>query len=1217
MRNSKKSLMRPLLKVFVAASVLLALTAPHADGSYFHANVKEGAEFLVFDVRFPGFMPSGTYFSFWNGGFYPVGGAFYGGIFTRGPGKKGGPENQKHGTPWTYWGDKAYGGDRPRPVYIGKYTDANGAGGEGSAAAVGGAKPFLRRDVWFTMCKRIWKPAEKNAPYRYEGWWIKDQGTGKWHLSAVMRIPAPVTGYKNWSTFVEELAKGADRVIDIRRFYCRLNREWHSVDTVTMENSFKARFTLTDNGSTFSYQDPIDHKAGTTGKTSWTVKQPRKPVFEKPVVEKVEARALGGQVAVRWSIPETAVPQLGYRIEVLAANGKPITVLTEMSPHIQMKTIDIKGGRAKSVRITVFDIFDNQVTTVVPVSVGKALAGKKASGKTRAGLGYALFKLDDKGSLETRPDLAPLREKDGWGKKTKEGFMRSGILPSLVLPPREMWDRKRSQYAVQYTGNLHVPKSGFYIFELAAAGYSRLQIDGETVGDNGFLANPSARRYLTCLKEGPHAIELLYCKKAWVNKRGRCELRWEGPGMPLRAFVKSDLTVPGGDVPILTTLCTPSDGKKQSNVVDISVAIKGRGKTVSRVDVFCGDLILGQLTQPPFELKKRVLPDGEFDIFARVVYEDGKRTVDSNRIPYKSKGKVVVEPWKQNFIGVQGAGLGGVKEVTDGGLSMRVTGDSHWFLSQEVAGDFSLTGRLVDFPTRTWKDPVYGYVKPRSWMGLMYTIKPGIEPCFYNSYGFYRLAGEGWRGTPCHGDLAGSRRTRYQYPDETGNWIRLERRDMLFSTFRSQDGKTWKLVRHALIGSRSRHAWSKGVAGVTFRQQASDPGGGWAQGQMDHVVLKKGKIQSSPKRSAVTPEDARLFKGRVIAVVQSPSQPKVWYARTYGNGILKSVDGGSRWKEANGNLTKGKGAAQYVRSVAVHPKDENVVLAGVGTWEGGKSSGGLYKTKDGGRSWRRVSDAIDFDGKGPSTLLGEVISFNPHQPNVVAAGGESKGLFQSKDSGESWQRVAVEKALNCKAQRISSLQFNKSLDGQLTVGTFPDAEFNAVGLGTPACKIPEQQGGGIFSVGEKKTRWGLRPYPGFGFPTVHLNHPRGFSGEGFFSTTRGAFKWHRYGQIYSWPNIPHDTFYSQVAVGKDSKGQRDVFVAAPFSSDDSNPISVYSKGKLAKQATSPVPLNAGISGIVFDLSDPNKRLFVCNRHGILRSNDQGKTYEHVHKTAGK
>ena len=118
-------------------------------------------------------------------------------------------------------------------------------------------------------------------------------------------------------------------------------------------------------------------------------------------------------------------------------------------------------------------------------------------------------------------------------------------------------------------------------------------------------------------------------------------------------------------------------------------------------------------------------------------------------------------------------------------------------------------------------------------------------------------------------------------------------------------------------------------------------------------------------------------------------------------------------------------------------------------------------------------------------------------------------------------------------------------------------------------------------------------------------------------TTRGAFKWHRAGLIHSWPNIPHDSFYSPVAAGKDSKGHRDILVAAPFSSDDNNPISIFAKGKLAKSASSPVPLNAGISGIAFDLSDPSNRLFVCNRHGILRSNDRGKTYELVHKTSEK
>ena len=90
MQNVNIRLMRPLIKAFVMGSLLLSILVPKANGSYYNANVKEGAEFIMFDVRFPGFMPSGTYFSFWNGGFYPVGGAFYGGVFTRGPGIKAG-----------------------------------------------------------------------------------------------------------------------------------------------------------------------------------------------------------------------------------------------------------------------------------------------------------------------------------------------------------------------------------------------------------------------------------------------------------------------------------------------------------------------------------------------------------------------------------------------------------------------------------------------------------------------------------------------------------------------------------------------------------------------------------------------------------------------------------------------------------------------------------------------------------------------------------------------------------------------------------------------------------------------------------------------------------------------------------------------------------------------------------------------------------------------
>lgn len=1197
-----------LLKMFSLVSVLLVSTSRTGNASYYHANVKEGAECFLFDVRFP-FMPSGTYFSFWNGGFYPVGGSFYGGVFSRGPGKHGGEENQRHGTPWTYWGSEAYSGDRPRPVYIGEYTVANAAGGEGSVAAVGGAKPFLRKGVWFTMCKRVWEPAEKNADYRYEGWWIKDNESGVWHLSAVMRIPAPVTGYRGWSTFVEEIAKGADRVIDMRGFYCRLKGEWHSVDTFSMDNKYQARFTLLENDTVIHYEDPVEHDAGTKGKTSWTVKQPARPSFEEPLVDNLKAGALESQVSVQWEIPETSNPQLGYHIEVLGAGGHVVAEHREMMPHIRIKIINTAGKKAERVRLTVTDVFDQTVTREISLSDGKASKAVAAKGEVRAGLGYELFKLDEQDTLESIPDLAALRSTDGWEENAKAGYMRSGILPRLEMPPREMWDRKRSQFAVRYAGNLNVPKTGFYVFELAAGGNSQLRIDGKVIGDNGFLGNPSARRYLTSLEAGVHAFELRYAKRAWENNDGFCSLRWEGPDMPLRSFTQSDFSVlDDGDVPVLKAACKPVGGP--SNLVDIAVEVETRGQAVSRIDVFCGELILGQLTEAPYALRNQVLPAGDFDICARVVYDEGRRTVDSNWIPYASGGAIEVEGWTQKLIGVQGAGLGVVKNDDAGKLDLRVTGDSHWFLSQEVEGDFSVTGRVVDFSRRTWRDPVYGYVKSRSWLGLMFALKGGGEPCFYNSYGFYRLAGEGWRGTPCHGDLGGSRRTDYQYPEEAGDWIRLERNGMLFSTLRSKDGKTWELARYGLISPRSHHAWRKGAVGVTFRQQASNPGGGWAQGHLDQLELESGTPTHSVAHLPVEAEDARLFKGRVLSVVQAPSEPNRWYARCYGGTILKSTDRGVHWAPVAGAPTV-KGADSFVRSIAVHPKNPEVLLAGVGKVENGKALGGLYRSEDGGATWKLVCDAIDFDGQGPSVFLGEVLSFNPMNPDQVAAGGESLGLFQSLDGGKTWQHVAVEKPLKLKAHRIASLHYNSLMDGHLTVATFPDSEFGASGLGEPGLKLPEQIGGGLYSVGEKNIYWGMDPYEGFGFTSAHMHQANGNRGVGYFMSSRGALKWHRSGIMHSWPNIPQNGFYT--ALGGVSDGKEKVMaVCAPFSSEDLNPIAVFGRGKLARNTTSPVPLAAGISGLTADQADPSRTLIVCNRHGILRTTDRGITFELVY-----
>ena len=174
---------------------------------------------------------------------------------------------------------------------------------------------------------------------------------------------------------------------------------------------------------------------------------------------------------------------------------------------------------------------------------------------------------------------------------------------------------------------------------------------------------------------------------------------------------------------------------------------------------------------------------------------------------------------------------------------------------------------------------------------------------------------------------------------------------------------------------------------------------------------------------------------------------------------------------------RGLGLAKVANRPEVCTRPETAGRRGVGSATRSTST-----AKDRARCWARLSLSILIN------------------PNLIAAGGESKGLFQSEDCGESWQRVDVEGPLKCEAQRISSLQYNKSLDGHLTVGTFPDAEFEAAGLGDPGCENPGAEGRRDI-LGWRKDRFAgeYKPYPGFGFSAVHLNHPRRISRSKAFS----------------------------------------------------------------------------------------------------------------------
>ncbi|MCB1051580.1 MAG: glycosyl hydrolase [Acidobacteria bacterium] len=143
--------------------------------------------------------------------------------------------------------------------------------------------------------------------------------------------------------------------------------------------------------------------------------------------------------------------------------------------------------------------------------------------------------------------------------------------------------------------------------------------------------------------------------------------------------------------------------------------------------------------------------------------------------------------------------------------------------------------------------------------------------------------------------------------------------------------------------------------------------------------------------------------GRSAAVCGVPGQPLTFYFGSTGGGVWKTEDGGSNWKNVSDGYFGGS-----IGSVAVAASDPNVIYAGGGevTVRGNVSHGdGLWRSDDAGRTWRKLgfSDAHHIPR----------IRIHPDQPDwvYVAVLGHlygpnpERGVFRSKDGGKTWQKV--------------------------------------------------------------------------------------------------------------------------------------------------------------------------------------------------------------------
>jgi photosystem II stability/assembly factor-like uncharacterized protein len=157
------------------------------------------------------------------------------------------------------------------------------------------------------------------------------------------------------------------------------------------------------------------------------------------------------------------------------------------------------------------------------------------------------------------------------------------------------------------------------------------------------------------------------------------------------------------------------------------------------------------------------------------------------------------------------------------------------------------------------------------------------------------------------------------------------------------------------------------------------------------------------------------------AMAVSPSAPDVLYVGSgestprdstgYGNGVYKSTDGGRTW------VHLGLEGTEHIGKIAVDPRNPDVVfVAAMGSLYGPNPERGVFRSRDGGRTWQKVLY------KDENVGAVEVV-IDPSNPHVVYAGlwntrrppwfvyaptnGPGGGIFKSTDGGTTWKQLTV------------------------------------------------------------------------------------------------------------------------------------------------------------------------------------------------------------------
>jgi photosystem II stability/assembly factor-like uncharacterized protein len=328
------------------------------------------------------------------------------------------------------------------------------------------------------------------------------------------------------------------------------------------------------------------------------------------------------------------------------------------------------------------------------------------------------------------------------------------------------------------------------------------------------------------------------------------------------------------------------------------------------------------------------------------------------------------------------------------------------------------------------------------------------------------------------------------------------------------------------VATASGGLWKTTNRGLTF-QPVFDQGGAYSLGA----------VTVDPRNSALV----------WLGTGENQSQRAIGW----GDGVYKSGDGGATWRNT------GLRNSQHIAKILVDPRNSDVVyVASQGPLFSAGGDRGLYKTSDGGQTWKpllQISENtgvtdFDIDPRNPDVMYAAAYQ-RRRNTSLIVAGGPEAGIFKTSDGGAHWKR--------------------------LTEGLPP------VDMGRIALAVSPQKPDVVYAL----------------IMTARNNRQSGYyrSADGGEHWTRGAYREVQdpeyYGEIFADP-FQFDRVYAM-----------DIYV---FVTDDGGQTVQLAFGSTNGGH---LALHADNHALVFDPTDRN-HLIEGNDGGLFESYDNGRTWRH-------